>query len=111
MKKTELIKEILKLAEELDKADGFAPVIIIDDMEKLVDKYVEQLSIPLVMSSAMYKATFSFFKENPRGGRGQWCTEIVPLESKNETDLKEKIATYLKDDHNSYHKHIKLKDI
>tara|TARA_R110000772_G_scaffold262661_1_gene381778 strand:- start:318 stop:569 length:252 start_codon:yes stop_codon:yes gene_type:complete len=48
MKKTELIKGILKLAEELDKADGFAPVIIIDDMEKLVDKYVEKLSIPRV---------------------------------------------------------------
>ena len=74
-------------------------------------KQVEELSIPRVVSSAMYKATFSFFKENPIGGRGQWCTEIVPLESKNETDLKEKIATYLKNDHNSYHKHIKLKDI
>ena len=34
MKKTELIKGILKLAEELDKADGFAPVIIIDDMKQ-----------------------------------------------------------------------------
>lgn len=44
MKKTELIKGILKLSEELDKAEGFDSVIIINDMEKLVDKYVDELT-------------------------------------------------------------------
>ena len=82
-----------------------------DRIDDLADDIVKNCSIPVVVSSAMYKATFSFWKDSPRGGTGYWTTEIVPLECKNEAELKEKIATYLKDDHSSYHKHIKLKDI
>jgi len=51
MEKTELIKGILKLGEELDKDHGMGSVMIIDDMQRLVDKYVEQLSIPRVVKS------------------------------------------------------------
>lgn len=71
----------------------------------------EQLPIHGVVSSAMYKATFSFKKYSPRGGNGCWVTEIVPIQAKDEKELKEKIATYQVNDHNSYHKHIKLTNI
>lgn len=71
----------------------------------------KQLLIPRVVSSAMYKATFSFKKYSPRGGNGYWTTEIVPIQAKDETELKEKIATYQANSHNGYHKHIKLTSI
>lgn len=45
MDKIELIKGILKLGEELDKDHGMGSVMIIDDMQRLIDKYVEQLNI------------------------------------------------------------------
>lgn len=76
-------------------------------------KYSKGQTLPIdsVVSSAMYKATFSFKKSSPRGGTPYWTTEIVPLEAKNETELKEKIETYQENDHNSYHEHIKLTSI
>ena len=85
---------------------------VIEAMTEFAKQYhKEQLILSGVVSSAIYKATFSFKKSSPRGGTPYWTTEIVPLEAKNETELKEKIATYQENDHNSYHKHIKLTSI
>lgn len=59
----------------------------------------------------MYKAIFSFMKSEPSGGPSYWDTEIVPIGAKDESELQEKIANYLSNDNNGYHKHIKLKNI
>ena len=45
MTKRDLIKKILELGEELEKADRFNAVMIINDMEIEVDNYTKQLPI------------------------------------------------------------------
>ncbi len=51
MTKKDLIKKILKLGKELEKANGFDAVMIINDMEIEVDNYTKQLSIHIVRKS------------------------------------------------------------
>lgn len=41
MNQVDLIKEILKLSEELKENDGITSVMIIDDMVRIVDKYTK----------------------------------------------------------------------
>ena len=43
MTKKELIKKILELGKELEEADGIEALMIIDDLEKTVDKFTEQI--------------------------------------------------------------------
>jgi hypothetical protein len=45
MTKTELIKGILEKAEQLKESCGIETVMIIDEMEKLIDTYSEQLNL------------------------------------------------------------------
>lgn len=45
MTKKHLIKNILELGKELEKANGFDAVMIINDMEIEVDNYTKQLPI------------------------------------------------------------------
>lgn len=44
MTKKDLIKEILTLGEELEKATGFNALMIIDEMESAINKYVNENS-------------------------------------------------------------------
>lgn len=44
MTKKALIKEILTLGQELEKATGFDALMIIYDMESAIDKYVNENS-------------------------------------------------------------------
>ena len=50
MKKTELIKGILELGESLKDAEGMGALVDINEMELLVDKYVQELGqlLPIV---------------------------------------------------------------
>lgn len=79
----------------------------------LAEQYAKykQSSELLVEKSVMYKATFSFLKDSPRGGTPYWTTEIVPFECKTENELKTKIDSYLENDHHGYHKHIRLTNL
>jgi formate dehydrogenase maturation protein FdhE len=43
MTKKDLIKKILELGKELEKADGFDAIMIVNDMEIEVDNYIKQL--------------------------------------------------------------------
>lgn len=45
MTKKNLIRKILELGKELEEANGFDAVMIINDMEIEVDKYIKQLPI------------------------------------------------------------------
>ncbi len=51
MTKKDLIKKILELGKELEKANGFDAIMIINDMEIEVDNYTKQLSIHIVRKS------------------------------------------------------------
>ena len=50
MKKKELIKKILELGKELEAANGFDAVMIVNDMELEVEKYTKQLHIHNVVN-------------------------------------------------------------
>ena len=52
MTKTELIKGILENAKQLKDSCGIETVMIIDEMEKLIDTYSEQLNLHSVRRSA-----------------------------------------------------------
>ena len=52
MTKKDLIKKILELGKELEKANGFDAVMIINDMEIEVDNYTKQLTIPAVVGQS-----------------------------------------------------------
>lgn len=43
MTKKDLIKKILELGKELEKANGFDAIMIINDMEIEIDNYTKQL--------------------------------------------------------------------
>lgn len=45
MTKSNLIKGLFKLGEELDKANSIKSIMIIQDMEKLINVYVMELPI------------------------------------------------------------------
>ncbi len=49
MTKKDLIKKILELGKELEKANGFDAVMIINNMEIEVDNYTKKLTIPAVV--------------------------------------------------------------
>ena len=49
MTKKDLIKNILELGKELEKANGFDAIMIINDMEIEIDNYTKQLPIPDVV--------------------------------------------------------------
>jgi len=51
MTKKDLIKKILELGKELEKANGFDAIMIINDMEIEVDNYTKQLPIHIVRKS------------------------------------------------------------
>jgi len=51
MKKTELIKGILELGESLKDAEGMGALVDINEMELLVDKYVQELGQTLPIDS------------------------------------------------------------
>ena len=52
MTKKDLIKKILELGKELEKANGFDAVMIINDMEIEVDNYTKQLPIHNVVQQS-----------------------------------------------------------
>lgn len=52
MTKKDLIKKILELGKELEKANGFDAVMIINDMEIEVDNYTKQLPIQNVVQQS-----------------------------------------------------------
>ena len=57
MTKKDLIKKILELGKELEKADGFDAIMIVNDMEIEVDNYIKQLPIQnVVQQSEQLKA-------------------------------------------------------
>ncbi len=53
MKKTELIKGILELGESLKDAEGMGALVDINEMELLVDKYVQELGQTLPIDSVI----------------------------------------------------------
>jgi len=52
MTKKDLIKKILELGKELEKANGFDAVMIVNDMEIEVDNYTKQLPIHNVVEQS-----------------------------------------------------------
>ena len=52
MTKKDLIKKILELGKELEKADGFDAIMIVNDMEIEVDNYIKQLPIQNVVQQS-----------------------------------------------------------
>lgn len=97
-----------KISDILTIEYGHLNINAYEKITDIIEKREQQLISKDVVSSVMYKAVFSFKKDNPRGGNGQWVTEIVPIQAKDETELKEKIEIYKKNNRNGYHKHIKL---
>ena len=82
-----------------------------EDLRTIIRKMEEQLTLSVSGCSVMYKATFSFFKNDSRGGVGYWTEEVIILQAAGEIELNEKITVYLNNDYCNYHKHITLKDI
>ena len=56
MKKTELIKGILELGESLKDAEGMGALVDINEMELLVDKYVQELGQLLPIDSVSQRS-------------------------------------------------------
>lgn len=124
MTKTELIKGILELGNELDENHGIGSITIIDDMDRLVEKYTRELEMAPVVGSdhylpykadleikKMYKILFSFKKSYPEGGPPDWCEELVVMEAEGQDELNAKIAEYKNNDHCGYHEYIRLVNI
>jgi hypothetical protein len=75
MTKKDLIKKILELGKELEKADGFDAIMIVNDMEIEVDNYIKQLPIQnVVQQSEQLKAFLSVIIEEFDSGGVSWET-------------------------------------
>lgn len=58
-----------------------------------------------------FKCTFTFKQHSPYGGFGEWEEKIEIYQASDEKELNDKINAFIKNDMNSYRKHIKLKDV
>ncbi len=59
----------------------------------------------------LYKATFSYTQSSPRGGSAVHTKEVKLIVAESETQLVEKVESFLSDDKCGYRKFIELVDI
>ena len=83
MTKRDLIKKILELGEELQKANRFNAVMIINDMEIEVDNYTKQLPILDVVGQSEQLKAVQKLKD--------FAYEVCPLHR--EDDLEEIVGS------------------